>query len=47
MQMVLYRLLGNEHFFGNLFIFVALGDQDDDLAFALAQLSAFTSRLTV
>src|SRR4051794_25007977 len=47
MQVVLYRLLGNEHFLGNLFVFVALGNQDDDLAFALAKLSPLPGGLPV
>src|SRR3954452_15579901 len=47
MEMVLYRLLGNEHFFGNFFVFVALGDQDNDFAFALAELSPLPRRLSI
>src|ERR1035438_2435079 len=40
-QMVLDRLLGNEHLFGHLFVLVALGHESHDLAFAGAQRSAF------
>ena len=41
-KMILHRLLGNEHLFGDFLIFVALRDQNDNFAFALAQLRPFT-----
>ena len=39
-QVVLHGLLRDEHFFGDFLVLIALGNQDYDLALALAQLGA-------
>ena len=45
--MIFDGLFRNEHLFRDFLILVALSDQNNDFALALAQLSPLTSRLSV
>ncbi len=46
-KVILHRLLGDEHLLGNFLVLITLRNQNDDLAFALAELRTFPRRFAI